>query len=104
MYQHPQMQHQQQQQQQVGMVTGGGPSPVGSHNTPSPQALSESDVDEHTIRNNNILKRPSPNGDSFQQQQQHLMQQQVSKNKTFVFTQHELAFSSSSFFNFPFQW
>ena len=36
----------------------GGPSPVGSHNTPSPQAHSE-DGDEH-IRNNNVLKRPSP--------------------------------------------
>ena len=36
----------------------GGPSPVGSHNTPSPQAHSE-DGDDH-IRNNNVLKRPSP--------------------------------------------
>jgi hypothetical protein len=60
--QHPQMQ--QHPQQTHGMVSGGGPSPGGSHNTPSPQALSESDGDEHNIRNNNILKRPSPNGDA----------------------------------------
>ena len=73
--QHPQMQ-QHQQQQPLGMVSGGGPSPGGSHNTPSPQALSESDGDEHNIRNNNVLKRPSPNSESYSQQQQHLMQQQ----------------------------
>ena len=50
-----------------GSVVGmGGPSPVGSHNTPSPQgahtddaALGGSVGDDH-IRNNNILKRPSP--------------------------------------------
>ena len=78
--QHPQMQQQHQPQQVVGIVSGGGPSPGGSHNTPSPNALSESDGDEHSIRNNNVLKRPSPGSDSYgmqQQQQQHLMQQQV---------------------------
>ena len=78
--QHPQMQQQHQPQQAVGIVSGGGPSPGGSHNTPSPNALSESDGDEHSIRNNNVLKRPSPGSDSYgmqQQQQQHLMQQQV---------------------------
>ena len=47
----------------VGM---GGPSPVGSHNTPSPQGAHSDDgvlvggsAEDH-IRNNNILKRPSP--------------------------------------------
>ena len=72
--QHPQIQ--QHSQQAHGMVPGGGPSPGGSHNTPSPQALSESDGDEHTIRNNNILKRPSPNGDNVYSGHQQLLQQQ----------------------------
>ncbi|XP_059094924.1 thymocyte selection-associated high mobility group box protein TOX-like isoform X2 [Tigriopus californicus] len=49
---------QHQPQQQSTHVMPGGPSPVGSHNTPSPQAHSE-DGDDH-IRNNNVLKRPSP--------------------------------------------
>lgn len=50
-----------------GSVVGmGGPSPVGSHNTPSPQGAQSEDgvlvggsAEDH-IRNNNILKRPSP--------------------------------------------
>ena len=50
-----------------GSVVGmGGPSPVGSHNTPSPQGAHSEDsvlgggsAEDH-IRNNNILKRPSP--------------------------------------------
>ena len=75
--QHPQIQQQQHQHQAHAMVSGGGPSPGGSHNTPSPQALSESDGDEHTIRNNNILKRPSPNGEIGFTHQQLMQQQQV---------------------------
>ena len=50
-----------------GTVVGmGGPSPVGSHNTPSPQGAHSDDgvlgggSGEDHIRNNNILKRPSP--------------------------------------------
>ena len=50
-----------------GSVVGiGGPSPVGSHNTPSPQGAHSDDgvlggsIAEDHIRNNNILKRPSP--------------------------------------------
>ena len=47
---------------QGGSVGMGGPSPVGSHNTPSPQAHSDDGFlsGEDHIRNNNILKRPSP--------------------------------------------
>jgi hypothetical protein len=45
-----------QAQASSGCVMPGGPSPGGSHNTPSPQAHSEDgDVGEH-IRNNNVLK------------------------------------------------
>jgi hypothetical protein len=65
MYQQPQ-----QQQQHSHVVAGGGPSPGGSHNTPSPQAHSEDGEltgvaqvqgDPH-LRNNNVLKRPADSG------------------------------------------
>lgn len=53
--------YQQQQQPQMNPQTTpmppGGPSPVGSHNTPSPQSHSEDGTEEQN-RNNNILKRP----------------------------------------------
>ena len=47
----------------VAAVGMGGPSPVGSHTTPSPHSHSDDGflASEDHVRNNNILKRPSPN-------------------------------------------
>nr|XP_040567766.1 TOX high mobility group box family member 2-like [Lepeophtheirus salmonis] len=45
---------------QQSMALPGGPSPAGSHNTPSPQAHSEDgDNSDPHLRNNNVLKRPA---------------------------------------------
>jgi len=55
---------------QMAMVSGG-PSHVGPNNMP----VSDSDIDEHNLRYNNIFKGAIPYGDYYLQQ--HLMQQQV---------------------------
>ncbi len=63
-----QQQHMQQQQQHLVTIPGG-PSPVGSQDTPSPAGQSD-DGEADEIRNNNVLKRPSPDHRMQQQQQQ----------------------------------
>ena len=93
-HQHQQQQQQQQQQQMPqghghpqqaaptsnpvmpGQHSGaaaipGGPSPVGSHNTPSPQSHSEDGDSEHHARNNNVLKQLSPGEESNHPQHPH---------------------------------
>ena len=82
MYGHPQQGH-----PQGHHVMPGGPSPGGSHNTPSPQAHSEDgDIltlgEAHQPRNNNVLKQ-HPSGDHYHHsshsQQHHMMHHMSSR-------------------------